>query len=433
MVEFFQTKVLPAVMKFVTSKPVSAIKDGMVATMSLTIIGSIFLLLVFFPYQPVADFFASSGLAPFMMQAFSATFNILALVVAFTIAYSYAHHAKVEALGCGIISMVSFILLSNNTVAGFDSTGAATQIGGVIPLSDMGSRGMVAAIIVGLVVGSIFTWFVSRGITIKMPAGVPQGVANAFITLIPGAVIIVLMAIVYGTFRSFGNTTFIDFIYKVIQTPLQGLTDSFGGVIFISMLVPILWWFGVHGNSIVGGVMGGLWTANTLANQQLFEAGKLTISNGGHIAATQFNALLVTMTGSGLTIGIVLTMLFFAKSKQFKELGRLSIGSALFNINEPITFGTPIVLNPFLLIPFVLVPTVAAAVAYIAMWTGLVPLFSGINPPWTTPPIISGFIAGGWRMAALQVVLIVISFVGYYPFVMKVDKDNLKAEQEAGE
>ena len=136
------------------------------------------------------------------------------------------------------------------------------------------------------------------------------------------------------------------------------------------------------------------------------------------------------MTGSGITIGIVIAMLF-AKSKQFKTLGKLALPSAIFNINEPIIFGTPIVLNPFMLLPFIFVPVATAVASYFAIASGLVPYFAGVNVPWTTPPIISGFLTGGWRMALLQVVIIVWSCIGYYPFIKKMDADNLKLEQEA--
>ena len=122
-------------------------------------------------------------------------------------------------------------------------------------------------------------------------------------------------------------------------------------------------------------------------------------------------------------------MLFFAKSQQFKQLGKLSIGPALFNINEPVLFGTPIVMNPILIIPFIGVPIVATIVAYASMKLGLVPIMGNVNPPWTTPPIISGFLVGGWRLAALQAIIMVISIFGYFPFIRKQDQLNYEQEQ----
>lgn len=422
MKDFIEEKLLPPVMKFVGSTPVTAVKEGFIATLSLTIVGSIFLLLAFFPYQPVADFFANAGLTPWLMQAYNATFNMLALVAAFSIAYSYAKQKQIEPLAAGILSLVTYILLIE-----FDSF---EGVGGTfINFGYLGSRGMVAAIVIGLIVGWIYSWFLVRDIKINMPAGVPPGVANSFAAIIPAAVIITLAMILYGVLRMNG-TNFIDLIYTIIQIPLQGMTSSLPGALLMAFVGPFLWWFGVHGASIVSGIIGGVLNANTLHNQAIIDAGNaLNLANGGYIVTKQFLDNLLIITGSGITIGLVVFFLFFAKSEQFKSLGKLSGPSSLFNINEPVLFGMPIVLNPIMFVPFVLVPLMAAAVSYFAFATGLVPLTGGIIPPWTTPPIISGFLIGGWRMAVLQLVIILLSVAIYFPFARKQDAMNLEQEQ----
>lgn len=436
MKDFINDKVFPAVMNFVTSKPISAIKDGMIATMSLTIIGSIFLLLANFPYDPIKQFFITVGLQAHMMQVYRASFNILAVVAVFSIAYMYAKHAGKDGLGSGILGLVAFFALIPHTqavagVAEVSQEAVKLTAANILPMSYTGSKGMVAALIIGVLVGIVYDFFLTKGYTIKMPEGVPPNIANSFSALAPGAVIFTVAMFVNAFFVNVMGTTAVDWIYKAIQTPLTGLSGSLGGVIVIYTLVSVLWWFGVHGSSLVNGVVSGIATANMLANQGILDSGKaLTAANGAAIWTTQFDGLLIKMTGSGITIGIVVAMLF-AKSKQFKTLGRLALPSAIFNINEPVTFGTPIVLNPFMFLPFVLVPVVAAVFSYFAIGSGLVPYFSGVNVPWTTPPIISGFITGGWKMALLQVVIIIWSCVAYYPFVKKMDMDNLKAEQEA--
>ena len=123
--------------------------------------------------------------------------------------------------------------------------------------------------------------------------------------------------------------------------------------------------------------------------------------------------------------------MFFSKSQQYKTLGKLAIGPAVFNINEPLVFGVPIVLNPIMLIPFIITPLLLTTITYLAMTSGIVPLTNGINLPWTMPPIISGFILSGWQGAALQVGLIALSFGIYYPF-FKV-QDNKAYAIEIGE
>lgn len=154
----------------------------------------------------------------------------------------------------------------------------------------------------------------------------------------------------------------------------------------------------------------------------------LTLANGGHIVTQQFLDQFLTVTGAGMTIGLVVFMVFFAKSAQFKQLGRLSIGPAVFNINEPIVFATPIVMNPIMAVPFIITPIVSSVVTYFALYTGLVPLFTAVQVPWTTPPIISGLLVGGWQAALLQVVVLTMSFFIYLPFAKKMDALNYAEE-----
>lgn len=425
MKDFIEQKILPPLMTFVNSVPITAIKEGFLVTMPLTIIGSVFLLLARFPYLPVQEYFENIGITPILLQANNATFNIVALVAVFSIAYFYAKLKGVEPINSGILGLVVYLLLIVYEV----TTESGEIITNVISLDYFGARGMVAAIIIGLIVGQIFSWFVSNNITIRMPASVPAGVANSFIAIIPGVVIVAGAAILFGILRYF-DTSFIDSIYEIIQIPLQGMTSSLGGVIFMALAQNFLWWFGIHGASIVSGIMSGVLIANMDLNQTILDAGQFLTSENGQIVTYNFRALIIILTGSGITIGLVLYFLFFAKSEQLKSLGKITSVSTIFNINEPVLFGTPVVLNPILFIPFILVPIISSVVAYLAMDWGLVPLMGAINPPWTTPPIISGLITGGWRLAALQIVVMIISFVGYFPFIRKYDDILYKEEQE---
>ena len=141
--------------------------------------------------------------------------------------------------------------------------------------------------------------------------------------------------------------------------------------------------------------------------------------------------LFVYMGGGGATIGLALCLLFFSKSKEYKVLGKVSGIPALFNINTAILFSFPTVLNPIMLIPFILTPVANAVITYAAMATGLVPLTTGVALPWTTPPILGGFLAtgGSWQAAVLQAILVVMSFVIYYPFFKAADMAHVRIEQ----
>lgn len=388
MQKLMNEKIIPKIMAFINLKGIQAIKDGMVYSMPLLIVGSVFLIITNFPVQAVVDVLEETGIKAVLEQANGATFNISAMIAVLGITYYYI---KLE---------------------------------GQEPLS--------GAIIVGLIVGSVYCWFLKKDIRIKMPAGVPEGVSNAFSALIPGAVIVVGATVIHGICSMGFHTTAMELIYNVIQTPLQGMTDSIGGALLMCFLTPFLWFFGVHGSTIVGGIMTGILQANSLENQALIDQGiELTVENGGHIVTMQFFDQFINVTGAGLTIGLVIYMFFMAKSKQMKTLGRLEMVPALFNINEPVLFGLPIVMNPVLAFPFIAMPVISCILQYAALYTGLCPLYGATQVPWTCPPIISGFLIGGWRTALLQLVIFIISFFVYLPFAKRVDKLNLVKEAEA--
>ena len=417
--DVLNSRVIPPIIAFVNTRPITALKNGMMYVMPLTIVGALFLLLANFPVPAFTDWVHAVGLYPVFMEVYYATFNLVGLVACAGVTYSWVRAAGHEAFAAAIWGVCMMVLLMplEVRVEGLDA-----PVGGVIPLTWTGSRGMVAGIVIGFFVSLIYCWFVERNITIKMPDGVPPNVANAFTALFPGFFVMSVGALVYGVFRRFG-TTLMDAIYDAIQTPMQGMTDSLGGVMVMAFLIPFLWFFGVHGSSIVSGVVTPMLTANAVDNQRIVDSGlELTIENGGHIVTQQFKDNFINMTGAGITIGIVVYMLLWAKSTQFKTLGRLGGGPALFNINEPITFGTPVVMNPLLAVPFFLTPMVNAVILYLLMSLGILPLFTAVVAPWTTPPIISGLIVGGWPHAIYQAFAIVLSTAIYFPFIRKADQ-----------
>ncbi|MDR2007783.1 MAG: PTS transporter subunit EIIC, partial [Alphaproteobacteria bacterium] len=293
---------------------------------------------------------------------------------------------------------------------------------------------MVLAIIVGLITGAVYSWFLKKDIRIKLPESVPPAVASSFTALIPATVLISFYTLIYAIAFKVEQSSVFDLVYIAIQIPLQNMTDSFGGVLLMGFLIPFLWFFGIHGSSIVSGVLSPVLIANALINQSIIDSGlPLTIANGGRIVTQQFLDQFMTVTGAGMTIGVAIFMVAFARAQEYKTLGKLSVGPAFFNINEPILFATPIVMNPFMAIPFFLTPMISGSITYFALKTGLVPLFSGVLVPWTTPPIISGYLVGGWQAAILQAVVLAMSFFMYYPFIRKMDSMAYATEQTSKE
>ncbi|UJF17454.1 PTS transporter subunit EIIC [Vibrio sp. SS-MA-C1-2] len=292
---------------------------------------------------------------------------------------------------------------------------------------------MIAAILIGLAVGWIYSQILNRNWVITLPDSVPEGVSNAFKSLIPGSIIITLAFLTYIFFDVAFDKTFIETIYSIVQTPLQNMSDSFFGVVAIALLISLFWWCGVHGPVLVMGIMGPIVTANSLHNQALINAGEVLVAGGNaKIVTNQFIDQFITVGGSGLTFGLVCCMVMFARSKQYKQLGKLSFIPGIFNINEPVIFATPIIFNPIMLIPFILAPVTSAVMVYSAIQFGFVGPFSAVQVPWTTPMVLSGFIVGGWSAALLQICVFLMTVCVYYPFFKYQDKmavQNEVAEQ----
>lgn len=430
MKQYLNEKVLPAIIKFINTKGVQSIKNGMVYSMPLLIVGSIFLILANFPVQAVVDVLEATGVKAVLDQAYGATFNISAMVAVIGISYNYVKMEGQEPLSGAIISLAVFLLLMPSSVM----TEGGEIVSGIINKTWTAGQGMVGAIIIGLLVPAAYCWFLRKNIRIKMPEGVPEGVTNSFSALLPAMAIISGATVIHGICSLGFQTTLMEVIYKIIQAPLQGMTDSLGGAVLMCFAGPFLWLFGVHGSTVVGGIMTGLLTANSLENQAIIDSGRaLTLENGGHIVTQQFYDQFINVTGAGITIGLVMFLFFFARSKQLKTLGKVEIVPALFGINEPILFGIPVVMNPMIAVPFVAMPIISCVIQYFALYIGICPLYGATQVPWTCPPIISGFLVGGWRSALLQLVIFVISFFVYLPFIRRIDRMYLKQEQQAEE
>ncbi|KRL42454.1 PTS sugar transporter subunit IIC [Liquorilactobacillus nagelii] len=463
--DFVNQKVLPPIMKFVNTKPITALKDGMVYALPFIIIGSIFLILSNIPITSVANALKASGWSAVFSQAYTASFGLISVWASIGIAYVYVRNEGYEPLPAGLTSLSAFLILQflqvdNPLIAtmGKSGSGIANAAGSTVmsgsqvaqhidklphalqtflsaPVTNtinitwLGGQGMIAAIIIGILVGWSYTKMLKAGWKITLPEQVPANVANQFTAMIPAGVILTVSMLLYAFFKMVMSTDLLQLIYKLLQTPLQGLSDSLGGALIIAFLVPFFWFFGVHGGLIMGAITSGLLIPNTFDNASLYHAGKLSLANGAHIVTNEFYNNFINLTGSGITIGLVIFTLYAARSAQMKSLGKIELVPALFNINEPFLFGLPLVMNPFLAIPFFLTPVIVALTTYLVIYFGIAPPLNGVAAPWTTPPIISGFLIGGWKMAIWQAIVLVMSTAIYFPFAKKYDNYLLAQEQ----
>jgi len=421
---------MPVAGRLAGQKHLGALRDGIALAMPMIIIGSVFLILGYLPFPHYAEFMANifgEQWLTKLMYPVDATFNMMGLIAAFGIAYRLAEKYGIDAITSGVISLCAFLLATPFNVP-FTPDGAKemVEVGGAIPVALMGSKGLFVAMLVAMFSTEIYRFIVAKDIVIKMPDGVPPAVSKAFVALIPGFVVILLVWLLRLWVENTHFASLHNIVGDLLGKPLGVLGGSLGGSLVAIFLVQLLWSAGLHGMNIVSGVMDPIWLGATGENMEAFKAGH-ELPN---IITKQFFDVFVNMGGSGATFMLVIAMLLFARSQQMKQLGRLSIGPGVFMINEPVVFGTPLVMNPLLIVPFLLTPMVNAVVTYYGMDLGLVAKPAGIAIPWTTPPIIGGFLATGGHISGsvIQLVNLVIDFFIYLPFFIMWDKLKKKEE-----
>lgn len=429
-INFLEKYLQPIGAKIGQNKFMLALRDGFVYTLPFTLVGSIFLLLAFIPIPGIADAIASSGWQERLLLVSGVTFDLMALMGVLGISYHLAKQNDDDGFVVAVLALLMFFLLQATSVVAAES---GEVVGGVIPKEFLGSKGMFTAIVVGLIVPSLYNMITKRGLTIKMPEQVPPAVAKSFSAIIPVAFVITtfwLFQIVFIEVSEYATVS--AWFYATLQVPLQALGNTFFAVVIVILMTQFLWFFGIHGATVVMGVVSPIFQANSLENLALYEAGQLTMENGANLVTQNLFDSFINNGGSGMTLGIVLLMLSpkLFKSARNRDIAKLAVAPGLFTVNEPVLFGIPMILNPMLLIPFVVAPLVAAFITLAAIQTGIMPPFNGISIPWTTPPIISGFLICGFMGAVIQVVNIIVTALIYYPFMKTIDKKYY--EEESG-
>lgn len=441
-----------------SQRHLGAIRDAFIAAMPITMAGSIAVLLnVFLRDVPVNlgwDGFASA-MAPIVEingYVYGGTIAVMAMFFAFSLGSNLAESYGVNSLAGGLISFASFIAvipqtlnfttdltgvdsttlsaLSNFGLSVTSSTDAAsltTSGSGVLGLSYLGATGLFSALIIGMMSTMIYSFLMNKNITIKMPDTVPPAVTKAFAAIIPGTVAIYVSAIIGYLAYTVTGLPLTDLISQYIQQPLMGLSQGLGSVIFLTFLVQLFWFFGLHGHNVLAPIMDGVYGAALNENTAVYEATRDIAQLPWDWTRGSFDAY-AQMGGSGATLALIIGILWMSKREDHRTIAKLSAPMGIFNINEPVVFGMPIVLNPQFAIPWLITPPILATIAYLATSWGLVPpVFLAV--PWITPPGLYAYLATGGSLAAglLSIFNIVVAFFIYLPFVLM--SNRVKAEE----
>lgn len=421
LIDWMEKYFVPFAGKLGGQKHLSAVRDGFVVIMPLIILGSFGVLFNWLQFTPDA---ATCPYQTFMKSTFgdnwqmfgsilvNVSFGIMSLLACASIAYSFGRMNGDNPLANTVVAVASLLALTNFANGG-------------IPLAWLGARGLFLAIFVALISSELFTRLSkSDKLVIKMPEGVPPAVSKSFASMLPSFIVIGLFAGLKILSIHYGIEDIHQMLFDVIQKPLLKLSNTIGAAILIVFLNSLLWSFGLHGSNILAPITGSLFLPASQANLEAYQAGQVV----PNVVTLQFFETFVFMGGAGATICLIVAILMFAKKKEHKVIGKIGTAPGIFNINEPLMFGLPIVLNPIFIIPFIITPVVLAIVTYFAISSGMVPKTIAIVP-WTMPPIFSGYLAtGSIRGSILQMINITIGVLIYTPFLIMSARQKMASE-----
>lgn len=424
---FLQKYIAPVAARLDQNKEVCAVKDGMVATVPVTIVGAVAVVLTNFPYldkyAPAVDAWLDNNVG----QISTATISMLTVTLLISLACGYAKQLKLDKMYAVIVSFIAFFMLADFSYTGTVTVGGETindaVVSGVIPTSVFSSTGIFTAMVTTLVSLRIYAFVKNKNITIKMPDVVPPNVAGSFLSLIPMLVVAIVFVIIRDLFQLTSYGYFSEFVNEVFAKPLMGLGDSMWTILILILVQQILWFFGIHGSNVVRAAWEPILLMMMTANLEAYEVGQ----EMPYIVSKTF----WDVYSAVFFFSIPLCLFLFCKSQKAKAVGKVSVVPAIFCVHEPFLFGLPIVLNSTMFIPFMIVPIIQFALVYGLAVIGIAPI-PIVAVPWTTPLILSGFLASNFNIwgAITQILAIAVGVVGYYPFVKILDKQYLKEEEE---
>ncbi|MHC5216142.1 PTS sugar transporter subunit IIC [Enterococcus sp. LJL128] len=398
---------------------INAIKDGMLAYMPFTFIASIFLIISFFPVPQVGEFITMiTGVEQAVWQAklnlvSDSSLGIGGLLVLVSVSRSLAEKMNINVIQVLMTAIVSYMLLTPFT---------SEESGNVIEVASLGAQSIFIALVISVLVAKIYQFIDSKGLKIKMPAAVPPAVSAPFESIIPSLFVVTFFWIIRLLLDGIFAASALELFNNTLGAPLKMMGGSLFGIIIVKIFSQLLWFFGIHGDSIVGGVMSPIF--------QVLQDENRAASVAGSIPSNIINQSFWDSFANIGIIGSIIAIIIIAKSKRYKEMKKIAGVPYLFNVGEPTLFGIPLMMNVTYFIPFILSNVASILISYGAFALGLVPIPTGLaQVPWTTPLVISGYlVTGSIAGAILQIVCIAAVTLLWLPFVKVADSQLIKEE-----
>lgn len=407
--ELLNKHIVPALTALSENTYLAAIRTGMVSVVTLTIVGGLFMVVSYPPVTALENWITPHR--QLLQVPVTATFGLLSVFVCFAIGYDLGKRFKQEAIVSASMATLIFLMLQLGMAEKSEEVS--------FTMDNLGSKGLFTAIVIALIVVRVQKFFSDKNLVIKLPPNVPAVVYESFVSLIP----LCFLVLVFWLIRFVLGLDINHLIQTAFQPAVFAL-NTMPGILVYAFLVAMLWSVGINGDNAMDAIVAPIFLQYLAANVEAMQHGQPL----PYITAYGFFTIFVNVGGTGATIALALVMLN-SKEPGYRKVSRLSLPTQIFQINEPIFFGFPIVLNPIFMIPYILNALILTASTYLLMqWDMLSKPF--VNVPWTTPPIIGHYLVtgGDWRAAVWGALSIVIAMAVYYPFAKAAERQRLKAE-----
>lgn len=441
---FMERYFVPLAAKINGQRHVAAVRDAFTLAFPLTMGGSMVILINYVLLDPsgfIAKLLHLGDLIPNLAQyqailssVVNGTNNILSILIAFLVAYQLAQEMGGDKVLCGITSLSAFFILypAAQKFAGKNAgTGLTTTY--------FGAQGLFVGLLVGLLTAELLIRLgKNEKLRIKMPEMVPPAVAQSFNLLIPMMLVLAIIGVLNYLFLMITPEGIQVVIYNAIQSPLTSLGSSMGTIIVFVIVQQLLWIIGIHGPNTLNALRSVIFAEQGNANLAYVAVHGSAWGAPFPVNWVSINDAFGNGGGSGATLGLIISMFIVGrKNKGEFSICKMSLAPGLFNINEPIMFGLPIVMNPMYVIPFILAPIVCDLIGYFCVCVIKIIPPVAYTVAWTTPGFLTPFLGSGAdniMALVIGILCLVVSTIIYLPFVAASTRAAIKKEaEEAGE
>lgn len=414
-VDLIEQRLTPVANIITKNQHITAMRDGFTLAMPFVIVGSLMVPMLFPPFaissaSRLGAFYLL--LRPMLLPTFELTLGLVALIVAFGASASLAKQYQLPERLCGLTGCLAFLLF-----IGFRDNGATNVF--------LGGMGLFTALISSAYSIEIIRLFYKKGWCIRLPEEVPVMTRNGFQLLMPLLVIMLSISVMNAVMLHTTGQILPQLIGEALR-PLIVASDTLTAVLISLFLCNLLWFVGIHGALIITGIMNPFWLTYLFENQRALAAGEAVLP---HIYLQGFWDFYLLIGGIGSTLPLVF-MAMRSRSRQLKSVGKIGLLPSLFNINEPILFGFPVIMNPVFLLPFVFVPLINACIAWYLTQMGILDRAVAMLP-WSMPsPLGAAWSANGsWKNMCMCLFAFFNAWMLYRPFFKVHERQLMQLEK----